>query len=154
MCLSGKLPAAYLGTWAPFSWASQVALEVKNLPINTGDSKRHGFDPWVGKISRSRKLATHSSWTEDPGRLQSIRSQRFGHNWACMQSRFLSLRLHPLLSPWVISSQYLHSVETKRGCARSFLFFVFFFMEKPRKGGNLFCIFCWPELKTHHPRYL
>ena len=23
---------------------------VKNLPTNAGDVKRHGFDPWVGKI--------------------------------------------------------------------------------------------------------
>ena len=23
---------------------------VKNLPANAGDVKRHGFDPWVGKI--------------------------------------------------------------------------------------------------------
>ena len=25
-------------------------LRVKNLPANAGDVKRHGFDPWVGKI--------------------------------------------------------------------------------------------------------
>ena len=30
-------------------WASQVVLEVKNLPVNAGDV-RHRFDPWVGKI--------------------------------------------------------------------------------------------------------
>ena len=28
---------------------SQVVLVVKNLPANAG-CKRHGFDPWVGKI--------------------------------------------------------------------------------------------------------
>ena len=27
-----------------------MALVVKNLPANVGDGKRHGFDPWVGKI--------------------------------------------------------------------------------------------------------
>ena len=27
-----------------------MALVVKNLPANAGDSKRPGFDPWVGKI--------------------------------------------------------------------------------------------------------
>ena len=27
---------------------------VKNLPANVGDAKRHGFDPWVGKIPRER----------------------------------------------------------------------------------------------------
>ena len=32
-----------------YTWASQVALVVKNPPANVGD-KRFGFDPWVGKI--------------------------------------------------------------------------------------------------------
>ena len=27
-----------------------MALEVKSPPANAGDIKRHGFDPWVGKI--------------------------------------------------------------------------------------------------------
>ena len=27
-----------------------MALVVKNLPANAGDLRRHGFDPWVGKI--------------------------------------------------------------------------------------------------------
>ena len=34
--------------------ASLVALVIKNLPANIGDIKRHGFDPWVGKIPWSR----------------------------------------------------------------------------------------------------
>ena len=45
------------------------------------------FDPWVRKICWRRKLATHSSilvwsvlWTEEPGGLQFIGSQRVGHN--------------------------------------------------------------------------
>jgi len=33
--------------------ASQVALVVKNLPANIED-KRHGFDPWIGKIPWKR----------------------------------------------------------------------------------------------------
>ena len=36
-------------------WASQVGLIVKNLPVNTGDAKRHRFDSWVWKIPGSRK---------------------------------------------------------------------------------------------------
>ena len=27
-----------------------MVLAAKNLPANAGDVKRHGFDPWVGKI--------------------------------------------------------------------------------------------------------
>ena len=38
-----------------------------------------GFDPWVGKISLEKRLATHSNilaciilWTEEAGRLQAL----------------------------------------------------------------------------------
>ena len=59
-----------------------MALVIKNLPANAGD---------VGLISGEAPLeegmATHSSllawripWTEEPGRLQSMESQRVGHN--------------------------------------------------------------------------
>ena len=58
---------------------------VKNPPANAGD-KRRGFDPWVSPLEEG--MATHSSilawrlsWTEEPGRLQSIGLQRIGHNW-------------------------------------------------------------------------
>ena len=49
---------------------------------------RHEFNPWVGKILwRWHGMATHSSilawrisWTEEPGRLQSIGSHRVRHD--------------------------------------------------------------------------
>ena len=51
--------------------------------------KRHRFDPWVRKIPLEEDMATHSSilawripWTEEPGWLLSIRSQRVRHNWS------------------------------------------------------------------------
>ena len=34
----------------PYLGASQVAPVVKNTPANASRRKRHGFDPWVGKI--------------------------------------------------------------------------------------------------------
>ena len=37
---------------------SQVALEVKNLPVNEEDSKRCEFGPWVGKIPWRRTRQT------------------------------------------------------------------------------------------------
>ena len=50
--------------------------------------KRHGFDPWVGKIPLEKGMATHSStlawripWTEEPGALYPSGSQRVGHDW-------------------------------------------------------------------------
>ena len=51
--------------------------------------KRRGFDPWVRKMPLQEEMAAHSSifawripWTEEPGGLQSMGSQRVGHNWA------------------------------------------------------------------------
>ena len=47
--------------------------------------KRHRFNPWVRKIFLEEGMATHSSilawripWTEEPGRLQFMGSQRVG----------------------------------------------------------------------------
>ena len=62
-------------------WASQVALVVKNPPTNAGDSS------WIpGKISWRRDsssiLAWRLPWTGEPGGLQSIHSQRVGHDWS------------------------------------------------------------------------
>jgi len=66
-------------------WSSQVALVVKNPPANAGDI-RGNFDPWVGKIPWRTAWQTHSSilvpWTEEPGELQSIGSQRVRHEWS------------------------------------------------------------------------
>ena len=63
------------------SWASLVALVAKNPLANAGDI-RDGFRLWVGK-DVEKDVATHSSilawripWTEEPGRLQSMGSQR------------------------------------------------------------------------------
>jgi len=60
-----------------------VALVVKNLPANAGDQIRSlGWDNPL-----EEDMATHSSvlawrlpWTEEPGGLQSIGSQRVGHD--------------------------------------------------------------------------
>ena len=68
--------------------ASQVALEVKNLLANAGDIKM-----WVRSLGWEDPLeegmATHSSilawripWTEEPGGLWSMESQRVGHDWS------------------------------------------------------------------------
>ena len=51
--------------------------------------KRHGLDPWVGKIPWIRTwqptpvfLPGVIPWTEEPGELWSIGSQRIGHDWS------------------------------------------------------------------------
>ena len=68
-----------------FYWlASLVAQSVKNLPAVQ--------ETWVRSLGREgaleKEMATHSSiltweisWTEEPGGLQSIASQRIGHDW-------------------------------------------------------------------------
>ena len=60
---------------------------VKNLLASAGNVKRHTFDPSVGKIAWRRAwqptsvtLSWRIPWTEEPGRLWSIRSQRVGHD--------------------------------------------------------------------------
>ena len=63
--------------------ASLVAQTVKNLPAVW----ETWFDPWVGKIPWRRAwqptpvfLLEKSPWTEEPGGVQSMVSQRVGHN--------------------------------------------------------------------------
>ena len=65
-----------------YSWAYLVVQTVKN------QCGRPAFDPWVGKNTLEKETATHSSilawrtpWTEKPDGLQSMGSQRIGHDW-------------------------------------------------------------------------
>ena len=68
---------------AVWLFAYLVAQMVKNLPAMQGT--------WVRSLDREdlleKGMATHSSipawripWTEEPGRLQSMKSQRIGYN--------------------------------------------------------------------------
>ena len=65
--------------------ASLVAQMVKNLPARG----RPGFNPWVGKVPWRRVwqptpvfLPGESSWTEEPGRPESMGLKRVRHDWA------------------------------------------------------------------------
>ena len=58
-------------------------LVVKNLPVMQESHRRINFYPWVGKIPWRRKshpapavLPGKSPWTEEPGKLQSMGSQK------------------------------------------------------------------------------
>ena len=62
---------------------------VKNLPA----VQRPGFNPWVEKFPWRREwlptpvfLPGISPWTEEPGGLQSMESQRVRHNGATKHS--------------------------------------------------------------------
>ena len=59
---------------------------VKNPPANSGDARDAALIPGSGR-SLEEEMATHSSilawripWTEEPGGLQSMESQRVRHN--------------------------------------------------------------------------
>ena len=63
-----------------------MALEVKNLPANAGDVRDESLIPG-SEDPLEKEMAIHSGilawripWTEEPGGLQSIESQRVGHD--------------------------------------------------------------------------
>ena len=69
------------------SWASLVAQAVMDLP-----TMQVWFLGWEDPLEKG--MATHSSilawkipWTEEPAGLQSMGSQRVGHNWASKHAR-------------------------------------------------------------------
>ena len=70
-----------------------MAQRIKRLPaMQETRVQSLGQEEPLGK-----EMATHSSilawkipWTEEPGRLQSMGSQRAGHNWAISLSFFPS----------------------------------------------------------------
>ena len=73
------------------SWGFPGGAVVKIPPANAGDTRDAGLIPGLGRSPRE-KTATHSSnlaWeipcTEEPGRLQSMGSQRVGHDIATKQ---------------------------------------------------------------------
>ena len=68
--------------WHSVLWASQEAQMVKNLPTQESQVQFLGWEDALEK-----KMATSSSifaweipWTEEPGGLQSMGSQRVGHD--------------------------------------------------------------------------
>ena len=71
---------------------------------STFQCRRHGFHPWVRKIPWRRKwqpipvfLAWEIPWTEKPGGLQSMGSQRDMSKWWSMHARNQEAGLHQTL---------------------------------------------------------
>ena len=78
--------------------------------------RRLEFKPWVRKIPLEKGMATHSSilgwripWTEEPGKLQSMGSQRVGFN----------LATHTYSVVAVVKAQ-AHSLQKRKRTAPSF----------------------------------
>ena len=82
--------------------------------------RRPGFNLWVGKILWRRKwqptpvfLPGESPWTEEPGRLQSMGSQRIGHNWATKMHVHRGLLTDEVETQEVVTVGDLRSILTK-----------------------------------------
>ena len=96
--------------------ASQVTLTVKNLPA-TQETQVWSLaweDPMEkGMASRSTILTWRILWTEKPGGLQSIRSQRVGHEWVTHTFTFrsnVSVSSFPFPSSLLFLSFHKYSV--------------------------------------------
>ena len=81
----GRSAGEGIGYPLQYSWASLVAQLQKNPP--TMRETWVWFLGWEdplekGTATPSSILAWKISWTEEPGKLQSLGSQRVGHNWA------------------------------------------------------------------------
>ena len=70
---------------------------VKNPPASPGDTGDRGLIPGSGRSSgggngnQLQFLAWESSWTEEPGRLQSTRLQGVGRDWGCSHTHMKSI---------------------------------------------------------------
>ena len=74
----------------------------KELTCQCKRHKKHGFSPWEDPLEE--KMATHSSvlawripWTEEPGRLWSIGSQRVSHDRSNLAQHMDPFSYLPLL---------------------------------------------------------
>ena len=79
----GRFPGQGIGYPFQYSWASLVAQTVKNSPamweiwaqsLDSEDPQRRAWQP------TPVFLTGESPWTEEPGALQSMGSQRVGHD--------------------------------------------------------------------------
>ena len=80
----------------------------KELACQCRRHKSCGFDPWVGKIPWRRAwqptsvfLPGECPWLEEPGRLQSMGSQRDGHDWVTKPNQYHSGLFQLVCSNWL-----------------------------------------------------
>ena len=80
----------YVSPWDYPVWASLMGQTVKRLSMMRETRVRSlGWEDPLEKemASHSSTIAWKIPWKEKPGRLQSMRSQRVGHDWATSRSR-------------------------------------------------------------------
>ena len=119
-----------------------VAQMVKHLPAMR--------ETWVRSLGREdpleKEMATHSStpawkipWTEEPGRLQSMGSQRVGHDWATsLQGYFYDLLFVCLYPAEIMKVCVYHTFPKKRKI--EFLFYAPWTGNYFVKTSSLYCI--------------
>ena len=90
----------YISNLAHTHTDTHTHTHVKNMPVNVGGI-RLGLDPWVGKIPWRRAwqpslvfLSGESSWTEEPGRLQSVCRIAESQTWLRWLSMQAQARTH------------------------------------------------------------
>ena len=111
--------------------------------------RRHKFYPWVrnpleeGMASHSSILAWRTSWTEEPGRLQSIGSQMVRHNWS-------DLHAEGFWNPEMLKGVLLYTV--KRLGPHSMLGIIK--VLDPLQYQILFLVSFTGKLKPNNHRYL
>ena len=91
----------YTGGTHGYYWAFLVAQMVTNLPVvqeTWAQSLGWGEDPLEkGMATHSSILAWEIPWTEEPGGLQSLGSQRVGHNLVTKQQTTTTTHSHRTL---------------------------------------------------------
>ena len=115
-----------LNSFCQIHWGSLVGLLVKNLPaMQETQDWPLGQEALLekGMATQSSVLAWGIPWTEEPGRLQSLGSQRVGHNWGTKHVHFFIHSYFNLLSTfppahhidswklWCLNSRFFHIVE-------------------------------------------
>ena len=100
----------------------EVAQTVKRLPTMR--------ETWVQSLGQEdpleKEMATHSStlawkipWTEKPGRLQSMGSQRVGHDWSDLAAAVLPIGSFSRVYVWINYIMCVHALLLR--CVRLFV---------------------------------
>ena len=114
-----------IGYCLQYSWASLVTQMVKTLPAmqETWFWSLDWEDPLEkGTATHSSILAWRIPWTEEPGRLQSMGSQRAGHDWATFTS-FHNLEVNLLFAQSSQFGCYVHAGSFFKYYVYQFCFF-------------------------------
>ena len=127
----------FIGHWAP-----QVALVVKNLPVNAKDIMTQG-SLWVRKIPWGRAwqptpvFLPGESHRQRPGGLQSLGSQKVIYNWSTLASKHLKRLSFPYcILGLTINWPFMHGFTSGHSILFHWFMCLLFFV-------CLFVLFCF-----------